>query len=183
MTRPDCTIVHVSGLAITYAKRSGLTIVVLAMLAMWTYAFFFSPRESINKIGDIEWTARASDVCAGAKSSLLELADFRLIQDQADLAQRAEIVRQATLILQEMVDDLESVAPGDDKGRALIPLWLADYRTYLMDRADYTSELLSGNNVPFAETQVDGIPLSEKLATFANDNRMPECAPPRDLSV
>jgi hypothetical protein len=173
----------VSGLAITYAKRSGLTIVVLAMLAMWTYAFFFSPRESVNKIGDTEWTVRAAGICAEAKASLLDLADFRLIQDQADLAKRAEIVRQASAILQAMVSDLESVSPGDDKGRALIPLWLADYRTYLMDRDDYTNELSSGNNVPFSETQVDGIPLSEKIATFANDNRMPECAPPRDLSV
>lgn len=171
------------GLAITYAKRSGLTVVVLAMLAMWIYAFFFSSRESINKIGDAAWATRAEEICVAAKAELMELADYSLIDDEADLAQRAEIVVAANRILGRMVDDIAAARPDDPKGQALVPLWLADYRTHLDDRVDHAAALTAGENPPFAETQVDGLPLSEKIATFANDNRMPACAPPRDLSV
>ena len=156
---------------------------VLAMLAMWIYAFFFSSRESINKIGDAAWAARAEEICVAAKSQLMELADYSLIDDEADLAQRAEIVAAANAILERMVDDIAGARPTDPKGQALVPLWLADYRTHLNDREAHAAALVEGTNPPFAETQVDGLPLSEKIATFANDNRMPACAPPRDLSV
>jgi hypothetical protein len=172
-----------SGLAITYAKRSGLTMVIVAMIAMWTYAFFFSPRESINKIGDAQWAALAEAECVTAKKALFALADFRLIGNEADLVERAAIVRTANDILTEMIDAIESRLPDDVKGQAIVPLWIADYRTHLVDREAYASALESGANPPFAETQVDGLPISEKIATFANDNRMPTCAPPRDLSV
>jgi hypothetical protein len=150
---------------------------------MWIYAFFFSSRESINKIGDGAWAARAQEICMDAKAQLMELADYSLIDDEADLAQRAEIVVAANGILSRMVDDIAAARPDDPKGQALVPLWLADYRTHLDDRIDHAAALTAGENPPFAETQVDGLPLSEKIATFANDNRMPACAPPRDLSV
>jgi hypothetical protein len=73
------------------------------------------------------------------------------------------------------------VAPGDEKGRAIVPLWEADYRTYLADRRAYADVLRGGANEPFRETAVDGIPISEKIAAFASDNEMPTCAPPTDL--
>lgn len=171
------------GLALTYAKRSGLTLVILAMLSMWIYAFFFSSRESVNKIADGAWSARAEEICVAAKAELMELADYSLIDDEADLAKRAEIIASANLVLRKMVDDIAAVQPADPKGLALVPLWLADYRTHLEDREAHASMLADGSNPAFAETQVDGLPLSEKIATFANDNRMPACAPPRDLSV
>lgn len=164
-------------------KRSGLTLVIVAMLAMWIYAFFFSSRESINKIGDEAWAAYAEEVCLDAKEQLLGLANYDLIQDESDLVERAQIVRQANVILRQMIQDIESRPPSDEKGQAIVPLWLSDYATYLDDREGYVRLLEDGTNSPFAETQVDGIPLSEKIATFATANRMPACSPPRDLSV
>ena len=49
--------------------------------------------------------------------------------------------------------------------------------------ASSADELRAGRNEPFAETAVDGIPISDKLATFAGDNDMPSCAPPIDLAL
>lgn len=170
-------------MAVSAVKRTGLTLVIVAMLAMWVYAFFFSSRESVNKIGDQMWSERAESICVRAKSDLFKLADYRLISGEADLAERASLVREATDILEAMVTDIARQQPTDDKGLAIVPLWLADYATYLDDRDAYASLLEQGINSPFAETQIDGIPLSEKITTFANDNRMPTCAPPRDLSV
>jgi len=98
------------------------------------------------------------------------------------LAERAGIVDEATAIVETMLDDVVAVPPDDGKGRAIVPQWEADYRTYLENRREFTALLRSGENEPFRETAVDGIPISEKLEQFASDNEMPSCAPPRDLA-
>jgi hypothetical protein len=92
-------------------------------------------------------------------------------------------VEQATDILQTMLKDVFASTPTDDKGRAISDMWRTDYGTYLDDRRDYIETLRSGQNPPFAETRTEGIPLSEKLGTFARANDMDSCAPPIDLSV
>ncbi len=97
------------------------------------------------------------------------------------LAERADIVDQATEIVETMLNDVVAVAPSDDKGMAIVPQWEADYRTYLENRRAFTDRLRRGNE-PFTETAVDGIPIGEKLEQFAGDNDMPSCAPPRDLA-
>jgi hypothetical protein len=152
---------------------------------MWVYAFVFSSREAVNKIDDVSWQERAERICTDANDRRLALADYRIIPpDDADgLSERAEIVDTATLIIEEMIDEIERVKPTDAKGLALVPLWIADYRTYVQDRRDYTNQLRAGQNVAFSETMAEGIPLSEKISTFAADNTMPSCKAPIDLSV
>lgn len=164
-------------------KRFGLGVVIALMAAMWFYAFFLSPRESINRVADRMWSSRAEEICLTARMQLAELADTRRIQGAEDLLIRADLVEQATAILSEMVDDVFEQLPSDEKGLAISDLWRADYRTYLNDRRAYIDLLRQGRNEPFAETRVDGIPLSEKLGTFARANDMDSCAPPSDLSV
>lgn len=152
---------------------------------MWVYAFVFSSREAVNKIDDASWQERAERICTDANDRRMALADYRIISpDDADgLSERAEIVDTATLIIEEMIDEIERVKPTDAKGLALVPLWIADYRTYVQDRRDYTNQLRAGQNVAFSETMAEGIPLSEKISTFAADNTMPSCKAPIDLSV
>jgi hypothetical protein len=97
--------------------------------------------------------------------------------------ERADIVDRATDIIERMLDDLVAQQPTDDKGRDLVPQWEADYRSYIEDRRTFTETLRdTGENVAFYETEAAGIPISEKLETFAGDNDMPTCAPPRDLT-
>ena len=81
-----------------------------------------------------------------------------------------------------MLDDVAAEKPSDTKGQDLVPQWEADYRTYIADRRAFTADLReSGKNLPFYETEVSGIPISERLEVFAADNRMASCAPPHDL--
>jgi hypothetical protein len=101
----------------------------------------------------------------------------------AALVERAKLVDLATDTLDRMLSQLEQTSPTDAKGQELIPLWIADYRSYIVDRRTYASDLRLGTNVPFGESIVMGIPLSEKIATFAADNAMASCKPPMDLSV
>ena len=165
---------------------SGAVVIIIAvagLAAFWVWALFFASKEAINKIGDRDWAARAESICAAAQAERAELVDERVVDadDPAMLAERAAIVDQATDIVETMLDDVVAVAPSDDKGMAIVPQWEADYRTYLENRRAFTDRLRAGENEPFTETAVDGIPISEKLEQFAGDNEMPSCAPPRDL--
>ena len=152
---------------------------------MWVYAFGFASKEAMNKIGDIEWTQRAELRCKQAELERIELADYRLITElgTGGLSERANLVDRATNTLVEMLADLSADIPSDEKGRALIPLWITDYNIYVNDRLRYSAQLRTQSNAPFAESTYEGLPLSERIATFAGDNRMPSCSPPIDLSV
>ncbi|NBU06381.1 MAG: hypothetical protein EBT38_01545 [Acidimicrobiia bacterium] len=169
-------------------RRAGtliLSVVCAAIAAMWVYALFFASKEAVNKIGDEAWTQRADARCLVAKNERLALADYRLIDEAGPqaLAGRATLVDRATDTIERMLQDIRETPPNDEKGQALIPLWIADYDTYVADRRAYAERLRAGDNSPFSETTTEGLPLSEKIATFAGDNRMKNCAPPIDLSV
>lgn len=160
-----------------------------AFVAFWTWALFFASKEAVNKIDDRAWAARAEQICTEANEARLELSDYRSIvdADEAEVAalirERADIVDRATDILEQMLDDVVAVPPADEKGRAIVPQWEAEYRAYLAGRRAYADDLReTGENLPFYEPGADGIPVSERLETFAGDNEMPACAPPRDLT-
>ncbi len=152
---------------------------------MWVYALFFASKESINKIGDDAWAQRAQLRCLDAEREREALADYRLISDVGvdGLRQRADLVDRATDTLDAMIRSLKADQPADEKGRAIVPLWIAEYERYVYDRRFYAQRLRTGDNAPFSESTFEGLPLAERLATFAGDNRMPACAPPIDLSV
>lgn len=165
--------------------RLALGIIISLIVVMWVYGLFFASKESVNKFGDEEWAARAQARCETTKQRLRDLADLRRLDAVGDeaLSMRANIVDRATDELTSMLDDITRTYPVDDKGRAILPLWEDEYRRYIADRRDYADDLRSGDNSPFAESTFENLPLSERLGTFARDNRMPSCAPPMDLSV
>ena len=116
---------------------------------------------------------------------MLALTDLRPIVnvDAAMIRERADIVDRATDILDSMLDDIVAVVPADEKGQAIVPMWEADYRQYLTNRRDFAEQLReTGENLPFYETEAGGIPITERIATFAGDNEMTSCAPPTDLT-
>jgi len=154
-------------------------------VAFWTWALFFASKEPINRIGDSVWTDRAQGICVAANAERLELADFREMRDATPelVRERASIVDAATDVLERMIDDLVAVSPTGAKGQDLVPQWVADYRSYIESRRVLADALrATGENTAFFEPESGGIPISEKLETFAGDNRMPACAPPRDLT-
>jgi hypothetical protein len=153
--------------------------------AFWTWALFFASKEPVNRIGDAAWTQRAEQICVAADAERLQLADFRVMQEATPelVRERADIVDRATDVLARMLDDVVAVAPTDAKGQDVIPQWEADYRAYLGSRRVFADTLRdTGVNSAFYEPDADGIPVSEKLETFAADNGMATCAPPRDLT-
>ncbi len=158
---------------------------ILGLLAMWIYAFGFASKESVNKISDTVWTQKAESICKKAADKRMQLVDTRQISDAGPdaLLERAKIVDLATDTLEEALTSITQLQVSDEKGMAIVPLWLLDYQQLVKDRREYASMLRSGVNKPFSETMVDGLPISEKISTFAADNRMSSCKAPMDLSI
>lgn len=152
---------------------------------MWIYAFGFASKESVNKIGDQKWTARAEEICSKAEEQRLALVDLRQISDAGvnALTERAAIIDEATDTLDNAVKEISAISPIDEKGKAIVPLWIADYKTLIQDRRDYANQLRTGVNASFSESMFEGLPISEKISTFAADNRMTSCKVPMDLSI
>jgi hypothetical protein len=166
--------------------RIPMLVVLAAFAVFWTWALFFASKESVNRIGDREWADRAEQICTAAEAERVGLADFTRVDPNDpesidELHALADNLDQATDILEEMLNDVVAVPPNDPKGIGIVPLWEADYRTYLEDRRQFTDGLRDGNTGPFSETAVDGIPISERIEAFASDNEMPACAPPYDM--
>jgi hypothetical protein len=170
-------------------KRNLWRIPIIAVIAVfagfWIWALFFASKEAVNKIGDRAWAERAEGICAAAEEERLALrVDVEFDPDDpALLTQHADLVDQATDIVERMLDDVVAVAPTDEKGAEIVPLWEADYRTFIQNRRDYTERLRASNTGPFTETAVDGIPISDKVEQFAGDNEMPSCAPPHEQGM
>ena len=165
--------------------RGLLGVLVVGFATFWIWALFFASKEAVNRIDDRVWAARSEALCLQAAEDRIALTDLRPIVDVSPelIRERADIVDRATDILETMLDDIVAVQPSDEKGRAIVPLWEADYRTYLQDRRNFTDMLReTGENRAFYETEVNAIPISERIATFAGDNEMPTCSPPYDLS-
>lgn len=166
-------------------SRVTLAFIIFGIALMWIYGLFFASKEVVNRVVDEEWRQQSEAICVDAKRQREELIDLRLVGEAGPnaLTERAAIVDKATDTLEEMVAAIAALPVADTKGLEIVPLWLADYRVYISDRRSYATLLRQGVNKPFAESRIDRLPLSEKLATFAADNHLKACAPPIDLSV
>lgn len=166
--------------------RVVLTVVCVLIAAMWVYALGFASRESMNKIGDDAWKVRAEAYCQTAENERFALEDLTEMDpdDPAALRKKADIVEKATDSLERAIDRIEADPPSDDKGRELVPKWIAEYRVYLQNRREFIAALRTAVRRPyFSEKEVEGVPVSERLGKFARENDMKSCQPPFDLSV
>ena len=104
--------------------------------------------------------------------------------DSLALQQKSKIVEKATDALENAINLIAKDQPSDEKGKAIVPLWIAEYRLYIKDRRLFAQALMTSKTRPyFAETEVEGVPVSERLGKFARENDMKACQPPLDLSV
>jgi hypothetical protein len=163
-----------------------LTGICILIGAMWVYAFGFASRESMNRIGDESWMARSEARCLIAENDRFAMENLNRLDptSRADLNKKADIVTIATDSLEAAIDDIEADVPSDPKGKAIVPEWIREYRIYLEDRRDFIEALRTAERRPyFAETEIEGVPVSERIGKFARENDMRTCQPPLDLSV
>ena len=163
-----------------------LTIICVGIAGMWVYAFGFAPRESFNKINDAAWQARAQAHCKTAENIRFAFEDLTPMKadDPQALKTKAKLVDAATDALENAINLIAADKPADAKGQELVPEWIADYRTYISDRRSFAQALRTATVRPyFAESEVEGVPISERISKFARENKMKTCQTPYDLSV
>ena len=160
------------------AVRYLLVAVVAAMVVMWVYVFFADPQPSPDRLEDRSFPAAAQQRCASTRRAIERLPRAA---DAPSPQARADVVDQANELLHTMVKDLRAGAPsGGDDGR-IVRAWLADWDTYIGDRAAWAADTRAGEDVRFFETSKGGGPISELIDQFATINDMPSCATTDDL--
>lgn len=158
----------------------------LGIAVFWVWALFFPPtKQSVAKVDDVAWTVRAAEICDRANLERDKLVDLRRIDtvDGDALAERADIIDKATAIVQQMLDDVTAQVPTGPKDADLMNTWKDIYQGWINERIDYTAVLRSGENAPFAESMLEGGPVSDYINDFAIANRMKSCSSPMDLAV
>lgn len=166
--------------------RLPLGIIVLGLTVFWVWALFFPPtKQSVAKVSDEAWAERAESVCRAASEERDQLADLRRVSEAGPsaLEQRAEIIDTATAIVETMVDEVMSSPLVTPEDQAIADTWAGLYRNLIADRRLYTDELRGGENGAFAESAVDGSPISDYINDFTVANRMKSCSAPLDLAV
>ncbi len=162
-----------------------LTLICLGIGVFWIYAFFFASKVGINVLEDKAWTVRAEEICRNANLERDKLADLRRIDSVEGnaLAERADIIDKATLIIQNMLDDVTAQVPSGIDDAKLMERWRGLYQDWIDGRDVYTAKLRVGENAPFAESMLEGSPISDSINDFTTNNRMKSCGAAMDLAV
>ncbi|TPW11739.1 MAG: hypothetical protein FD127_3064 [Acidimicrobiaceae bacterium] len=162
-----------------------LGLIILALVAMWVYAFGFAPRKAAYRIDDGAWRARAQEICARYEAQRLELVDTSAgyIADPTDaqMIERADIVEAATDILQASLAEVSAVLPASERDQSLLAQYRSYYDTLIADRRLYVEQLRSLDLQPYTESAVDGGPVTNVITDFTIINEMRACAPPGEL--
>ena len=163
-----------------------LGLVCLGIAVFWVWALFFPPtKQSVAKLDDVAWTVRANEICKQANLERDKLVDLRRIDTVSGdaLAERADIIDKATVIVQKMLDDVIAETPTGPKDEVLMNTWAKIFQGWINERVEYTAILRTGENAPFAESMLEGGPVSDYINDFALANRMKSCSCPMDLAV
>lgn len=162
-----------------------LLIALAALAAMWIYIFFFADTNNPNRLPDRAWAKQAETICKGYAGQIDKLPDattFANIKPKAEaMRQRAVVGQQVTDLLTSMVAAVRAAPSTDAVTAAAVNRWLADYDTYLGDRHRQLGYWAAGEDPSFAETAVDGKPISLGMNDFAEANDMASCDVPQDL--
>ena len=157
-----------------------LTLVSLAIAAMWVYAFGFAPRDGVNPVRDKAWTDAVGARCTEASEQLRPLVFRTKITEgnkDQDLPAFVAILDKGYAIIHSMLDDIERVPRTSEKAKVLVPQWMTDYRIWEKDLKDWIEQLRAGKIVKFGVAVTDtGIPVNERINTFATENRIKTCS-------
>jgi hypothetical protein len=169
-----------------------LAVLCLLMAAMWVYYFTTYIRHGsdagIYQLEDTSWREQAGPVCQAAQDRRALLVDktggYIEHPTPEQMVQRADIVDQATDIIEQMLDDIVAIPVATARDRELLGIFEENYRIVIGDRRRYTASLRTGDLVPYTESVVAGGPVSNVVADFTagvKGNDVPACTPPGEL--
>lgn len=161
--------------------RLVLVLAIAGIVAMWGYVLFlaFGPgrQPPVDRLAHPTFAAAAQARCDEALDEVALLPDAA---ETASATERAEVIEQANAFLDAMLVDLLDLAPEGEEGE-MVAAWVADWRTYLGDRAAYAAAIRADPAAPFLVSAKDNDQITEFIDGFAADNRMPACGVPLDV--
>lgn len=166
------------------ARRSGVgrilaVVAGLAMVVFWIWILSGAPRRhNPDYLADRGWAARAESTC---RATAAELAELPRAEQTPRAGRRADVVDRASGHLEAMVERLGRPLPEGGDDARLARAWLADWRTYLANRRDYTRRLRDDPRAQFLVAEKFRDPIDTVISTFAEVNDMATCAPPGDV--
>ncbi len=174
------------------AEGTGLTLgkvligaLVLSSFGVWAYAFSgFADRTPPDQLANETYLAVAEPRCAAA---MVDYESLPNALDVNDNVERSGLIDDGTVILADMVDDLEASLqdPGvdlDERDDGITREWLADWRRYLADRTDFSDRFAVDPEAVFYVAASDGGErLERRITRFANTNRLFSCVTPSDI--
>lgn len=168
-------------------SRIGLSVVVIAIIAMWIWIYFFAPRNNPDRLETRAFATDAEAVCAPAQALLDEIP---LGSTVSTPQARAEQVIAGTDITIDMVADLRRVAAQvtDESDLEIISAWLDDWDVYIGDRQAHIVKLseaapdASPRDLAFTLSAIgEGGIYTRRIDGLANVNDMASCVVPGDI--
>ena len=168
--------------------RIVLIVVCVALAAMWVYYFAFASDTGVYQLQDTSWREQASPICIAAQAERGELVDtdggYISNPTPEQFIQRADVVDQATDIIEQMLNDIVAIPVNNDDDRLRLATFEENYRIVIADRRRYSATLRELKLQPYNETIVGGGPVSNVVLDFTagvKGNDVPECSPPGEL--
>ena len=156
------------------ASNSGLAIkicLVMGMGLLWIYAFFFAPSGNPDRLSE--------RMCQKASLQINDLPSAREASTPAD---RANVLEEATSILENMKTDIAALTLQKEKDRFNVSSWLTDWETYIQDRKNHVRRLREEGDVePLLTALTDSKSIVERMNGFARVNDLKNCLDPGDF--
>ncbi|MET0729407.1 MAG: hypothetical protein ABWZ76_14025 [Acidimicrobiales bacterium] len=161
--------------------RALVLLIVVAMVSMWLYVLYlaFGPgrQPPPDRLDDPRFATAAQSRCEVALDAVRELPRAT---ESLSASERGDVVLEANAIFATMLDELAELTPAGEDGE-LVTAWLADWRIYLTDRAEYADAVRQDPEARLLVSAKDNEQITEFIDAFAADNKMISCGTPLDV--
>jgi hypothetical protein len=168
------------------AVRVAIALAIASMLGMWGYVLYLAVgpgrQPPLDRFEDPAFAEAGEAACAEAVAdveALPQAGDADSATERADAIVRAD--ERYAAMLDELDESTALLTDADERSRA--EAWLADWRTYLADRADYAERLTTDPDARLlvSEKAGEGRQITGWIDEFALANRMDSCVTPADV--
>lgn len=170
------------------STRVALTLVAMAIVAMWVWIYLFAPRDNPDRLQSRSFAESAEAICLPLQAAINALPTGR---DVDTVAERTEQIAAGTDLTETMVAALKDMSAAhvtDHHDSLILNAWFADWDAYLKDRwrhvatLDALGEEATGSDLRFILTErAEGGIYTRRMDGLANVNDMPSCHTPLDL--
>ena len=158
--------------------RALAVVVAIGLAGMWLYVWAYhlsgqGERDMPDRLDDLAWTQQAEQICEAAAARVSALPGAHNAQSADD---RADVIEAATAEIEDMLRQIEAIAPtGDTRDARITSAWLVDYRIWLDDRYAYADTLRVDPTARFLVTEKAGRYINAPVDRFARVNEMEAC--------